>query len=166
MYENPDEAIARVEEDVRRAQQRAARYPKLQKSIDGVRVRVVSSRRDLAVEVREHPGRDVPGAELPHAIGPGGAQQAAILLRRQPPGEAPAVRRLQPLRREHRRHVVVVVRRPHLDHAASVRFVGTLDRRRDPGHAGGGGSLHAGIEHAWREEGRSRSRLVRAMGAP
>lgn len=51
MFDSSDEAIARVEEDVRRAQQRAARYPALQSAIDGVRARAVSPRRDLAVEV-------------------------------------------------------------------------------------------------------------------
>ncbi|PTT20562.1 hypothetical protein DBR36_05635 [Microbacterium sp. HMWF026] len=46
-----DEAIARVEDDVRRAQQRAERYPALQASIDAVRGSAVSIRRDLSVEV-------------------------------------------------------------------------------------------------------------------
>lgn len=51
MFEDADEAIARVEEDVRRARERAARYPPLQAAIDGVRARAVSPHRDLAVEV-------------------------------------------------------------------------------------------------------------------
>lgn len=46
-----DEAIERVQDDVRRAQQRAERYPALQSAIDGVRGRAVSIRRDLSVEV-------------------------------------------------------------------------------------------------------------------
>jgi DNA-binding protein YbaB len=50
-FDNADEAIARVEEDVRRAQQRAARYPQLQAAIDAVRARATSPRRDLSVEV-------------------------------------------------------------------------------------------------------------------
>jgi len=46
-----DEAIERVAEDVRRAQQRAERYPTLQSAIDGVRGRAMSIRRDVSVEV-------------------------------------------------------------------------------------------------------------------
>jgi len=46
-----DEAIERVQEDVRRAQQRAERYPALQSAIDGVRGKAISIRRDLSVEV-------------------------------------------------------------------------------------------------------------------
>ncbi len=46
-----DEAIERVAEDVRRAQQRAERYPALQSAIDGVRGRAMSIRRDVSVEV-------------------------------------------------------------------------------------------------------------------
>lgn len=46
-----DEAIERVTEDVRRAQQRAERYPALQSAIDGVRGRAMSLRRDVSVEV-------------------------------------------------------------------------------------------------------------------
>lgn len=46
-----DEAIQRVQDDVRRAQQRAERYPALQSAIDGVRSKAVSIRRDLSVEV-------------------------------------------------------------------------------------------------------------------
>lgn len=51
VFGDADAAIARVEEDVRRAQQRAERYPALQAAIDDVRARAVSSRRDVAVEV-------------------------------------------------------------------------------------------------------------------
>lgn len=50
-FDGADAAIARVEEDVRRAQQRAQRYPALQAALDGVRARATSPRRDLAVEV-------------------------------------------------------------------------------------------------------------------
>jgi len=46
-----DDAIERIQEDVRRAQQRAERYPALQSAIEGVRGRAVSARRDLSVEV-------------------------------------------------------------------------------------------------------------------
>jgi len=46
-----DEAVQRVQDDVRRAQQRAERYPALQSAIDGVRGKAVSIRRDLSVEV-------------------------------------------------------------------------------------------------------------------
>ncbi|MBZ4488095.1 YbaB/EbfC family nucleoid-associated protein [Microbacterium sp. cx-55] len=51
VFEDADAAILRVEEDVRRAQQRAERYPALQAGIDEVRARAVSLRRDIAVEV-------------------------------------------------------------------------------------------------------------------
>jgi hypothetical protein len=51
MFGSADEAIARVEDDVRRAQERAARYPLLQSAIDDVRVRSSSPRRELSVEV-------------------------------------------------------------------------------------------------------------------
>lgn len=46
-----DEAEQRIQDGVRRAQQRAERYPALQSAIDGVRGKAVSVRRDLSVEV-------------------------------------------------------------------------------------------------------------------
>lgn len=46
-----DEAVQRVQDDVRRALQRAERYPALQSTIDGVRGKATSIRRDLSVEV-------------------------------------------------------------------------------------------------------------------
>ncbi|MDQ1131035.1 hypothetical protein [Microbacterium sp. SORGH_AS_0888] len=51
MFGDADAAIARIEEDVRRAQRRAERYPAFQAAVDGVRARAVSRRRDVAVEV-------------------------------------------------------------------------------------------------------------------
>lgn len=46
-----DEAIQRVQDNVRRAKSRAERYPALQSALDGVRGGAVSVRRDLSVEV-------------------------------------------------------------------------------------------------------------------
>lgn len=46
-----DETIQRVQDDVRRAQSRAERYPALQSALDGVRGGAISVRRDLSVEV-------------------------------------------------------------------------------------------------------------------
>lgn len=46
-----DEAIARVQDDVRRAQARAVRFGELREAIAAVRGRAVSRARDVAVEV-------------------------------------------------------------------------------------------------------------------
>lgn len=51
MYETPEDALARIEDDVRRAEERAARLPELQAAMESVRGRAISIRRDIAVEV-------------------------------------------------------------------------------------------------------------------
>jgi DNA-binding protein YbaB len=51
MFENADEAIAKIEDDIRRAEKRAERLPELQTAIDAVRARAISRQRDVAVEV-------------------------------------------------------------------------------------------------------------------
>ena len=51
MFSGPEDSLARVEDDVRRAQARAAVLPRLQEEVAGVRARVLSRRRDIAVEV-------------------------------------------------------------------------------------------------------------------
>ena len=51
MFEEPDEVLARVQDDMRRAQQRAEALPRLQAAIDAIRVSVLSDQRDMTVEV-------------------------------------------------------------------------------------------------------------------
>lgn len=51
MFEDADAAIARVEEDVRRAQERAERLPSLVAAAAAIRGTATSRRRDLTVEV-------------------------------------------------------------------------------------------------------------------
>lgn len=56
MFEDADAAIARVEEDVRRAQERAERLPSLVAAAAAVRGTATSRRRDLTVEVDQSGG--------------------------------------------------------------------------------------------------------------
>jgi hypothetical protein len=56
VFDNADDAIAKVEEDVRRAQQRAGWLPQLRAAIEAAWGRAVSRQRDLAVEV-DHTGQ-------------------------------------------------------------------------------------------------------------
>lgn len=51
MFESPEESLAKIDDDVRRAEQRGALLPQLQSAIDGVRGRAKSRQRDIAVEV-------------------------------------------------------------------------------------------------------------------
>lgn len=51
MFEDPEESLASIREDVERAGARAAALPLLQESIGRVRARAVSRGRDIAVEV-------------------------------------------------------------------------------------------------------------------
>lgn len=51
MYETPEDALARIRDDVRRAEERGALLPQLQTAIDEVRGRAVSLRHDITVEV-------------------------------------------------------------------------------------------------------------------
>lgn len=51
MFEDADAAIARVEDDIRRAQERAERLPSLVTAAAAIRGTATSRRRDLAVEV-------------------------------------------------------------------------------------------------------------------
>lgn len=51
MFEDPDDVIARVQDDVRRAQQRAERLPQLTAAVAEVRGEARSPQRDVWVEV-------------------------------------------------------------------------------------------------------------------
>lgn len=51
MFEEPDEVLARVQDDVRRAQKRAEALPRLQAAVDEIRATARSQRRDISVEV-------------------------------------------------------------------------------------------------------------------
>jgi len=51
MFGSPEESLARIEDDVRRAQERSEKLPALQAAIDNVRVTARSSARDVTVEV-------------------------------------------------------------------------------------------------------------------
>lgn len=51
MFESPEESLAKIQDDVRRAEQRGALLPQLQSAIDGVRGQARSRQRDIAVEV-------------------------------------------------------------------------------------------------------------------
>lgn len=51
VFTNPDEALARVEDDVRRARVRAERFAELRAGIDVVRGRATSPRQDISVTV-------------------------------------------------------------------------------------------------------------------
>lgn len=51
MHDTPEDSLARIREDVRRAEERGALLPQLQAAVDGVRGRAISPRRDISVEV-------------------------------------------------------------------------------------------------------------------
>jgi hypothetical protein len=51
VYESPEDSLARIQDDVRRAEQRGALLPQLQTAIDGIRGKATSPQRDIAVEV-------------------------------------------------------------------------------------------------------------------
>lgn len=80
MYGDADAAIARVEEDVRRAQQRAEKLPLLREAVDAARGTAVSRERDLGVTVNLS-GRIVALTIDDSALARGGTRLAADLVR-------------------------------------------------------------------------------------
>ncbi len=51
VYGSPEETLARIEEDTRRAQERGEKLPMLQAAIADVRAKAVARTRDISVEV-------------------------------------------------------------------------------------------------------------------
>jgi DNA-binding protein YbaB len=51
VFDEPDEVLARIDDDVRRVQQRAAALAELQRSVDGIRGVARSDQHDVTVEV-------------------------------------------------------------------------------------------------------------------
>lgn len=77
MFDDADEAIARVEEDVRRAQQRAARMSQLQRATAAARG--VGRHREVVVEV-DHTG-EITGLQIADAaLRRGGAGVSRLVL--------------------------------------------------------------------------------------
>jgi hypothetical protein len=79
MFDDVDDAVARLHESVRRAPQRAAQVPPLQQAMHGVRSRAAPSSRDIAVEV-DHTGQVTSLRIADSALGRGGARLAAELV--------------------------------------------------------------------------------------
>jgi hypothetical protein len=80
VYHNADQAIARIEDDVRRAQKRMERLPLLQEAAASVRGSAVTQQRDIAVTV-DNTGEVVSLQIEDRALSRGAARISADLIR-------------------------------------------------------------------------------------
>ena len=79
MFDNADEVEGRIQEDVRRALQRAERMPELVAATQAARGRAVSRERDISVEV-DHTGQVTSLQIANEALRRGGTRLAAEIL--------------------------------------------------------------------------------------
>lgn len=79
MFANPDDAIARVEDDIRRAQQRAERMSQLRSEAEAVRGSAISRQRDIEVEM-DHTGQVTGVIINDQALDRGGRRVAADIM--------------------------------------------------------------------------------------
>lgn len=79
MFDDPDEAIARVQEDIQRAQERAARMPQLREATEAVRGYAISRHRDIEVEM-DHTGQVTALRIANQALTRGGTKVAADIM--------------------------------------------------------------------------------------